>query len=123
LKYSLWTSTNYYLLPSISSDVSAFFDKVNSDPALKAKAKAIGTLDFSRVQAFAKELGFTFTANDMHDHLAKQLGDSSDLNEDDDLSSVAGGGVSTTAVIATAVAVGFTSSVTSVTSTTQGSGW
>ena len=59
----------------------------------------------------------------MHDHLAKQLGDSSDLNEDDDLSSVAGGGVSTTAVIATAVAVGFTSSVTSVTSTTQGSGW
>ncbi len=81
----------------MASDVSAFFEKVNSDPALKAKAKAIGTSDWPKVEAFAKELGFSFTAKDMNDHFSKQLGESNDLN-DDDLSTVAGGTVSATAV-------------------------
>ena len=107
----------------MASDVSAFFDKVNADPALKAKAKAIGTSDFAKVASFAKELGFSFTAKDMQDHLAKQLGDSSDLNDEDDLSSIAGGGVTTTAVVAGAVATAVVGNVTAVTSTTSGSGW
>mgnify|MGYP001448274354 CR=1 FL=1 len=104
-----------------ASDVKAFFDKVNSDPALKAKAKAIGTSDYSKVSAFAKELGFSFSAKDMHDHFSDILA-SSDLNEDD-LSSVAGGTVSATAaaVVGAGVAVG--TAVTGVTSTTSGSGW
>ena len=103
----------------MASEVTGFFDKISSDPALKAKAKAIGTSDWSKVEAFAKELGFSFTAKEMHDHFSKQLGDANDLNEDD-LSSVAGGTVSATAVGA-AVAVG--TAVTAVTSSTAGSGW
>ena len=104
----------------MASDVSAFFDKVNSDPALKAKAKAIGTSDWSKVEAFAKELGFSFTAKDMNDHFSKQLGDANDLNEDD-LGSVAGGTISATAVavgvgVGTAVGVG-------VGTTTASGGW
>ena len=66
----------------------------------------------------AKELGFAFTAKDMHDHFSKQLGDSNDLNEDD-LSSVAGGTVSATSLAAVSAVVG----TSVVTSTTQGSGW
>ncbi len=66
----------------------------------------------------AKELGFAFTAKDMHDHFSKQLGDSNDLNEDD-LSSVAGGTVSATSLAAASAVVG----TSVVTSTTQGSGW
>jgi len=104
-----------------ASDVKAFFDKVNSDPALTAKAKAIGTSDYSKVSAFAKELGFSFSAKDMHDHFSGILA-SSDLNEDD-LSSVAGGTVSATAVAAVGAAAGVASAVTGVTSTTSGSGW
>jgi len=104
-----------------ASDVQAFFDKVNSDPALKAKAKAIGTSDYSKVSAFAKELGFSFSAKDMHDHFSGILA-SSDLNEDD-LSSVAGGTVSATAVAAVGAAAGVVSAGAAVTSTTQGSGW
>ena len=103
----------------MASDVSAFFDKVNSDPALKAKAKAIGTSDWSKVQAFAKELGFSFTAKDMNDHFSKQLGDANDLNEDD-LGSVAGGTISATALAATAVGVGVGVGVGTA---AQGSGW
>ena len=104
-----------------ASDVKAFFDKVNSDPALKAKAKAIGTSDYSKVSAFAKELGFSFSAKDMHDHFSGILA-SSDLNEED-LSSVAGGTVSATAVAAVGAAAGVVSAGAAVTSTTQGSGW
>ena len=74
----------------MDSDVSAFFEKVNSEPALKAKAKAIGTLDFSKVEAFAKELGFSLSEKDFNDYFSKQLGDGNDLS-DDDLTSVAGG--------------------------------
>ncbi len=106
----------------MASDVSAFFDKINSDPALKAKAKAIGTSDFSKVSAFAKELGFAFTAKDMHDHFSKQLGDSNDLNEDD-LSSVAGGTVSATALAAVGAVSAVVGTSAAVTSTTIGSGW
>ena len=69
----------------------------------------------------AKELGFAFTAKDMHDHFSKQLGDSNDLNEDD-LSSVAGGTVSATS-LAAASAVSAVVGTSVVTSTTQGSGW
>ena len=103
------------------SDVKAFFDKVNSDSALKSKAKAIGTSDYSKVSAFARELGFSFSAKDMHDHFSDVLA-SSDLN-DDDLSSVAGGTSTATAaaVVGAGVAVGC--AVTGVTSTTSGSGW
>ena len=103
----------------MASDVSAFFEKVNSDPALKAKAKAIGTSDWSKTIAFAKELGFSFTPKDMNEHLGKQLGESNDLN-DDDLSTVAGGTVSATALQAVAVstAVGGTTVQASA-----GSGW
>ena len=106
----------------MASDVSAFFEKVNSDPALKAKAKAIGTSDWPKVEAFAKELGFSFTAKDMNDHFSKQLGDSNDLNEDD-LSSVAGGTVSATALAAVGAVAGAVSASAAVTSTTIGSGW
>ena len=103
----------------MASDVSAFFEKVNSDPALKAKAKAIGTSDWSKTIAFAKELGFSFTPKDMNEHLGKQLGESNDLN-DDDLSTVAGGTVSATALQAVAVstAVGY-----STQGAAAGSGW
>jgi len=89
----------------MASDVSAFFEKVNSDPALKAKAKAIGTSDWSKITAFAKELGFSFTPKDVNEHLGKQLGESNDLN-DDDLSSVAGGTVSATSLSAIVAGTG-----------------
>ena len=105
-----------------ASDVKAFFEKVNSDPALKAKAKAIGTSDYSKVSAFAKELGFSFSAKDMHDHYSDILASSDDLNEDD-LSSVAGGTVSATAAAVVGAAAGVVGSAAAVTSTTQGSGW
>ena len=104
----------------MASDVSAFFEKVNSDPALKAKAKAIGTSDWSKVEAFAKELGFSFTAKDMNDHFSKQLGESNDLN-DDDLSTVAGGTVSATALQAVAVSTAGQMGV--VGQASAGSGW
>ena len=103
---------------AMASDVSAFFEKVNSDPALKAKAKAIGTSDWSKITAFAKELGFSFTPKDVNEHLGKQLGESNDLN-DDDLSSVAGGTVSATAL----TAVVGTTGVAAQASHTAGSGW
>ena len=102
-----------------SSDVKAFFEKVNSDPALVAKAKAVGTSDYDKVLAFAKELGFSFTQKDLLAHLADSLGDSSELSEGD-LDSVAGGTVSATAVGA-AIAVG--TAATAVTASTSGSGW
>ena len=106
----------------MASDVSGFFEKINSDPALKAKAKAIGTSDFAKVASFAKELGFSFTAKDMHDHLSNQLGDSTDLTEDD-LSSVAGGTVSATALAAVSAASAVVGAGAAVTATTSGSGW
>ena len=58
----------------------------------------------------------------MHDHFSKQLGDSNDLNEDD-LSSVAGGTVSATALAAVGAVAGAVSASAAVTSTTIGSGW
>ena len=102
-----------------SSDVKAFFEKVNSDPALVAKAKAVGTSDYDKVLAFAKELGFSFNQKDLLAHLADSLGDSSELSEGD-LDSVAGGTVSATAVGVAASVVGASAAVTS---TTIGSGW
>ena len=54
----------------------------------------------------------------MNDHFSKQLGDSNDLNEDD-LSSVAGGTVSATAL----TAVAGTTGVAVQASHTAGSGW
>ncbi len=106
----------------MASEVTGFFDKISSDPALKAKAKAIGTSDWSKVEAFAKELGFSFTAKEMHDHFSKQLGDANDLNEDD-LSSVAGGTVSATALAAVGAVSAVVGTSAAVTSTTIGSGW
>ena len=108
-----------------SSDVKAFLEKVNSDPALVAKAKAIGTSDYDKVIAFAKELGFSFTAGDMVDHFSDSIGDSSELSEGD-LSSVAGGTVTASAAAVAggvAAAAGVVSAGAAVTSTTQGSGW
>ena len=70
----------------------------------------------------AKELFFTFTVKEMHDHFSKQIGDSNDLNEDD-LSSVAGGTVSATALAAVGAVAGAVSASAAVTSTTIGSGW
>ena len=58
----------------------------------------------------------------MHDHFSKQIGDSNDLNEDD-LSSVAGGTVSATALAAASAVSAVVGASAAVTSTTQGSGW
>ena len=110
---------DYVFRNSSMSAVSDFFDKVNSDPALKAKAKAVGTSDFTKVAAFAKELGFNVTVKEMTEHFTSRLGDSGDLSEAD-LSSVAGGTISATAVGVAAAVVGGGAAVTS---TTQGSGW
>ena len=56
----------------------------------------------------------------MHDHLSKQLGDSSDLNEDG-LSSVASGTMTTTAIAAAVAAKGMQEGA--VAATTSGGGW
>ena len=106
----------------MASDVSAFFDKVNSDPALKAKAKAIGTSDWSKVEAFAKELGFSFTATDMNNYFSKQLGDSNDLS-DDDLTSVAGGTDQSTSAQTAAVVLAMVGDSSGGGGSAAGIGW
>ena len=105
-----------------SSDVKAFLEKVNSDPALVAKAKAIGTSDYEKILVFAKELGFSFSEQELMDQLSDSIGESSELSEND-LDSVAGGTVSATAASVVGAAVGVGAAVTGVTSTTTGSGW
>ena len=105
-----------------SSDVKAFLMKVNSDPALVAKAKAIGTTDYEKILVFAKELGFSFSEQELMDQLSDSIGESSELSEND-LDSVAGGTVSTTAAAVVGAAVGVGAAVTGVTSPTPGSGW
>ena len=108
-----------------SSDVKAFLEQVNSDPALVAKAKAIGTSDYEKILVFAKELGFSFSEQELMDQLSDSIGESSELSEND-LDSVAGGTVSVTAATAAAVVgagVGVGAAATGVTSTTSGKGW
>ena len=91
-----------------AESLKAFFAKVHSDPALTAKAKEIGTSDFKATEAFAKELGFEITDEDLTNY-AKET----QALSDDDLDNVSGG-IVTAAVVGAAAAV---------TSTTQGSGW
>ena len=98
----------------MASQVQSFFDKVNSDAALTAKAKAVGFSDFPKIVDFAKELGFTITTKELEDHFKESLGDAADLSEAD-LTGVAGG---TATALAAVVGAG-----AGVTSTTQGSGW
>ena len=105
----------YAFIAAMASQVQSFFDKVNSDAALTAKAKAVGFSDFPKIVDFAKELGFTITTKELEDHFKEALGDASDLSEAD-LSGVAGG-------TATALAAAVVGAGAGVTSTTQGSGW
>ena len=92
-----------------AESLKAFFAKVHSDPALTAKAKEIGTSDFKKTEAFAKELGFDITDDDLINYVKE-----TSALSDDDLDNVAGGIVT---CLAAGVAVGV------VTATTQGGGW
>ena len=69
-----------------AESLKAFFAKVHSDPALTAKAKEIGTSDFKKTEAFAKELGFDITDDDLTNYV-KEISALSD----DELDNVAGG--------------------------------
>lgn len=78
-----------------AESLKAFFAKVHSDPALTAKAKEIGTSDFKKTEAFAKELGFDITDDDLTNYVKE-----TSALSDDDLDNVAGGIVTSLAVAA-----------------------
>lgn len=101
-----------------AESLKAFFAKVHSDPALTAKAKEIGTSDFKKTEAFAKELGFDITDEDLTEYVKE-----TQALSDDDLDNVAGGIVTSLAVAAVAASAAVVSAGTGVTSTTQGGGW
>jgi predicted ribosomally synthesized peptide with nif11-like leader len=105
-------------------DLKEYGKRAASDPAVRAKAKEIGLQNIQAQADYAKTLGLNFTPADMKE-LAKEVAPTGELSEEQ-LSSVAGGIVSATAmaaaaVVGTAVAVG--TAATAVTSSTSGSGW
>lgn len=84
-----------------AESLKAFFAKVHSDPALTAKAKEIGTSDFKKTEAFAKELGFDITDDDLTNYVKE-----TSALSDDDLDNVTGGIVTLAAVGVVGVSVG-----------------
>ena len=91
------------------------------DPKVRAKAKEIGLLNVKGQSAYAKTLGLNFDEADMQ-ALAKQVAPKGELSEKD-LSSVAGGVVSATALGVAGVVVGVAGVGAGVTSTTTAGGW
>ena len=101
------------------ADLKKYGQRAASDPVVRSKAKAIGLQNIKGQAEYAKTLGLNFTADDMK-ALAKEVQPKGELSETE-LSSVAGGIVTTTAAVGAGVAVG--SAATAVTSTTSAGGW
>lgn len=109
-------------------DLKAFGKLCAEDATVRARAKAIGLQNIKEQAAYAKTLGLTFDESDMQ-ALASELQPKGELSEGE-LSSVAGGLVtSVAAAVAGAVvgvgaaAVGVGTAATAVTSTTSSGGW
>ena len=79
-----------------------------TEPELREKAKALGMADLEQHMAYAESLGLEWSADDMLAFRKEAIeadGGLEDLSEED-LVEVAGGGVSTTAVVVLGVAAG-----------------
>lgn len=103
------------------ADLKAYGKKAATDPAVRQKAKEIGLQNVKGQAEYAKTLGFNFDAADM-EALAKEVRPQSELSEEQ-LTSVAGGVVTSVAaaVVTAGVAVG--TAVTAVTASTSSGGW
>jgi predicted ribosomally synthesized peptide with nif11-like leader len=103
------------------ADLKAYGKRAATDPAVRQRAKEIGLQNVKGQAEYAKTLGFNFDSNDMA-ALAKEVKPQSELSEEQ-LTSVAGGVVTSVAaaVVTAGVAVG--TAVTAVTASTSAGGW
>ena len=79
------------------ADLKAYGKRAATDPVVRARAKEIGLQNIAGQAAYAKTLGFTFSAEDMA-QLAKESTPKGELS-DDQLKNVAGGVVTTTVAV------------------------
>jgi len=106
------------------ADLKEYGRRAATDPAVRKRAKEIGLQNVKGQSEYAKSLGLNFTPDDMK-ALAQEVAPKGELSEQQ-LSGVAGGLVSATAIAAASVVgavVGTATAVTAVTSSTSGSGW
>ena len=108
-------------------DLKKYGKMCADDPDVRKKAKEIGMEDVDGQITYAKQLGLTFTKEDL-EALAKEAGLSKkDELSEEDLEKVAGGFVSTTALLVGSAVVGAAAGVVAagaaVTSTTSNNGW
>lgn len=105
-------------------DLKKYGKMAAEDANVRAEAKKIGLQNMKGQAAYAKTLGLNFDENDIA-ALAKEAAPKGELSEKE-LSSVAGGVVTTTAAAvagAVSAAAGVVSASAAVTSTTGGRGW
>ena len=79
-----------------------------TEPELREKAKALGLVDLQKHIAFAESLGLEWSTDDMlafRKEAVDAMGGIDELSEEE-LVEVAGGGVTTTAIVVSAVSVG-----------------
>jgi lactobin A/cerein 7B family class IIb bacteriocin len=103
------------------ADLKEYGRRAASDPVVRQRAKEIGLQNVKGQAEYAKTLGLNFTQEDMQ-ALAKEVEPQGELSESQ-LSSVAGGVVTTVAaaVVGAGVAVG--TAATAVTASTSSGGW
>ncbi len=103
------------------SDLKEYGRRAATDPAIRTRAKEIGLQNVKGQAEYAKTLGLNFTPEDMKE-LAKEIQPKGELSESQ-LSSVAGGVVTSVAaaVVTAGVAVG--TAATAVTASTSAGGW
>jgi hypothetical protein len=102
-------------------DLKKYGKMAAEDPKVRAKAKELGLLNVKGQAAYAKTLGLNFDETDMQ-ALAREMQPKGELSEKD-LSAVAGGVVSATAMGVAALVVGVVGVGAGVTSTTTAGGW
>ena len=105
-------------------DLKKYGTMAVKDPKVRAKAKEIGLQNLKGQAAYAKTLGLTFDESDMQ-ALAREVKPSGELSEKE-LSSVAGGVVTTTVGVVAGVvgaAAGVVGAGAAVTSSTSSGGW
>jgi len=103
------------------ADLKKYGKMAAENPDLRKKAKEIGISNIKGQAAHAKTLGLSFDEKDM-EALAREMQPKGELSEKE-LSSVAGGVVSSIAAAAVGAAAGVVSAGAAVASTTAGSGW
>jgi hypothetical protein len=102
-------------------DLKKYGKMAAEDPKVRAKAKEIGLMNVKGQAEYAKTLGLNFNEADMR-ALANEASPKGELTEKD-LSAVAGGLVSATAMGVAGLAVAVVGVGAAVTSTTTAGGW